>query len=63
MYAMTVKPNLRNYESQVPLYKKFKNYHYSLREESKLVKAHDLFILESRMEIDDDRVGLYDQPS
>ena len=63
MYAMTVKPNLKNYEQSVPLYKKMKNYHYSVREETKLVKAHDLFILESSMEIDDDSFGLFDYPS
>ena len=45
MHAMTVKPNLKNYELHVPLYKKFKNYHYSVREETELVKANELHIL------------------
>lgn len=59
---MTVKPNLKNYENIVPLYKKFKFYYYSVREQTDLVTAHEIFVLQSSMEIDDDKTGLNDHP-
>lgn len=62
MYAMTVKPNLKNYKNKVPLYKKFKNFHYGVREQTDLLKANEIMILQSSMEIDDDRTGLNDHP-
>ena len=44
------------------LYKKFKNFHYGVREQTDLLKAHEILVLQSSMEIDDDRTGLNDHP-
>ena len=32
MYALTLKPNLKNYKTKVPLFKKFKNFNYGVLE-------------------------------
>ena len=58
----TVQPNLRNYEENGSLTTTFKDVHYATREQTDLTWGKQIFFKQSRIEVDDDIVGLNDTP-
>ena len=58
----TVQPNLRNYEENGSLTTTMKDVHYATREQTDLTWGKQIFFKQSRIEVDDDIVGLNDTP-
>ena len=57
-----VKPNLMNYVKEPPLYSSYEYTYYSIREQTDLLKAREIFIQQNSLELDDGTFGFFDDP-